>query len=711
MSLLAELKRRNVFRVGIFYAVLSWLILQVADVAFGVTQLPDWSLTLVAIILALGFIPTLIFAWVFELTPEGIKLEKDVDRSQSVTHETARKLDVALLVMLVVVAGLFLVDLLGPDRTHPAQSVAAEDVVDVTDINSIAVLPFEDFSAEGDQRHLGVGLADSILHMLAQIPDLRVAARTSSFSYQGKDVNVATIGQELNVGAVLEGSVQRSGDTLRIIAQLIRVADQSHLWSDTFDRPTGDIFAIQDEISQEVAQVLRPAASAETTLTAERTSVEAYEHFVRGNDLWRERTRTSIDQAIEEFKAAIALDPGYAPAHAGLAMAHIFSTFYGARSPQEIRLVAEQAIDRALELDPDNALAHAARGQLHVMFEDPMEAGEAFRRSVALNPSDATVHVWLSYFTTDPEEADRSMEKAYALDPLNLYVVASYAVRLAVRGQYERGVEIARRGVAINPEAPLAYAGLSRTHSAAGHIDDMIRARLAEIERSPKAPAPYFSIAQAFNDLGDHERAWEWFEKARTLNPTLLPQFEMYLNEARFSQLVPAMRSRVDRRPDSAREKVQLCLALSTTDQHAEALETCGALTDAYLEQRRTGVLTDIHQAFLALAWLSLEAGDHALAERSLAQVDEYRLFWSLGQVNAWFDPMLSAQIAALMGDRDAVNNNLERAVANGFTEAHLLEYIPWWEPYRNDPAFQAILERIRQRQASMLNGLEAEGL
>ena len=713
MKLFSELKRRNVLRVAAAYAVVAWLIVQVGDVAADNLGFPDWFMPMLFVLVGLGFPVALFLAWAFELTPEGLKRETDVSRSQSSSggRGSSRKLDMALLVMLVVVAVLFAFDLTGPDANRSSPALPSQSIADVTDIDSIAVLPFEDFSAEGDQKHLGTGLADSILHMLAQVPDLRVAARTSSFYYQGKDVNVATIGQELGVGAVLEGSIQRSGGTLRIIAQLIRVADQSHLWSDTFDRPTGDIFAIQDEISREVARILRPAVEEQTSMNAERTSIEAYEHFVLGDQLWRERTQTSVEQAIDEFKAAIADDPDYAQAHAGLAMAYVFSRFYGSRSTEEIRLVAEQSIERALALDPDNALAFGAKGQLQVVLQHPSEAAEAFRRAVALNPSDATVHAWLAYFTTDPEEASPSIERAYALDPLNLYVINAYAEHLAIRGNYELGLEIARRGVSIQPDAPLAYAGLARTHLAAGHFDDAIRARLLEIERSPETHVAYFVISHAFNSLGDRESTWAWFSKAQELNPSLLPSFLLYLNEADLDQIVPAMQSKVNSRPNGFSEKIELCVALTVAGRNLDAVATCGELINAVDQQNTGRFSSDTLWAFLAHGWASGEIGQTDQKANSLERFEAARFTRFVGQSQSWTDALDAARIAALKGDQEGVIENLELAFGNGFVQAELLNYMPWWQPYSADPAFKALLEKIQRRRTQMLDELREQGI
>jgi len=527
MSFIGELQRRNVIRVAITYVVAAWVLTQVMEIATDAFGAPDWVLKIFIVLIVLGFIPAVIFSWVYELTPEGIKRESEVQRDASITSHTAKRLDIAVIALLVAVVVLYAVDRFGgPGAERPAP-VEVAAVADVGEINSIAVLPFEDFSAGRDQVHLAEGLADTLLHMLAQVPKLKVAARTSSFSFRGTNADIAEIGRELGVGAVLEGSVQRSGDTLRIIAQLIRVSDQSHLWSQTFDRPTGDIFAVQDEIANAVVVALRPGdeAAAEAALTSDRTSVEAYEHFVKGDRLWQVRSKEAIEESITEFKAAVAADPDYAPAHAGLAMAYIFSTYYGDRTFKEVKLIAEAEIERALALDPELGFAHAARGQVLSIQEDNEGAEAAYRKAIEFDPSDATVYAWLSGIVSNDlsrwDEGRALLKKAYELDPRNLFVLGAYAGDLAGFGDYEGALEVYRRGVALEPDSPRAYNNLANLHTRYGRHDDAIRAYLAQIERSPDSWGPYRGIAARFLSLDDQESAEEWFAKAKALNPNI----------------------------------------------------------------------------------------------------------------------------------------------------------------------------------------------
>ena len=267
MSLISELKRRNVIRVALLYLVAAWVILQVSQLLFDVLKLPDWTSRLVLGLLMLGFPLSLIFSWVYELTPEGLKREHEIDRNQSVTTTTARKLDMVVGALLVVAIGMLAFDRYVGPRTHsrqvtvesrtatPAAAVAPPRAR--TGPASIAVLPFVNMSDDKANDYFSDGLSEELLNVLAKVQGLRVIARTSSFAFKGKDATIADVAKTLGVDHVLEGSVRKSGDRVRITAQLIRAADSSHLWSETYDRTLQDVFAIQDEISGEVVDALK----------------------------------------------------------------------------------------------------------------------------------------------------------------------------------------------------------------------------------------------------------------------------------------------------------------------------------------------------------------------------------------------------------------------------------------------------------------------
>ncbi len=315
MSLIDELKRRNVFKAGAAYLALGWVVTQVTSTVAPVLHMPEWIASVVVWIGVIGFPFVIMFSWIYELTPEGLKRENQVDRTTSITHVTSRRLDHIIIGLLVLAIGLFAFDRFSPRKAEP---VAASDEATTPAIksaaapstaaaspaasdSSIAVLPFVDMSQSKDQEYFSDGLSEELLNLLAQIPQLRVIARTSSFSFKGKEVDVAEIAKTLNVANVLEGSVRKSGDTLRITAQLIRTADSSHLWSETYDRQLTDVFKVQDEIAAAVvAQLKVKLLPAQQVTNPHRTAnTEAYNQYLLGNQFFNRNSLEGYHFAVD----------------------------------------------------------------------------------------------------------------------------------------------------------------------------------------------------------------------------------------------------------------------------------------------------------------------------------------------------------------------------------------------------------------------------
>jgi TolB-like protein/Flp pilus assembly protein TadD len=713
MSLFNELKRRNVFKVAAAYVIVSWLILQVVSSITPMLDLPEVFGKMVLVLLLIGLPIALLFAWAFELTPEGIKKESEVDRDKSITSQTSSKINMIIIGALVLIIGGFAYDKFFGSTTT-ASTVNSMPIAEVVKIDSIAVLAFEDFSAGGDQVHLGEGLADAVLHMLAQVGDLRVSARTSSFSFRGQNISVANIGKELDVAAILEGSVQRSGDTLRIIAQLIRVTDQTHIWSKTFDRPTGDIFAVQDEIASAVVAALRPAKAPSQTISAQ-TNLEAYEHFLRGNDLWQLRSKEGIEQAIVEFQSAIAADPKYAPAHSGLAMAYLHSTYYGNRTTNEVQLLVEQSIERALAIDADNALAYAARGQLLGDLNQWDKAEAALRHAIKLNPSDANVLVWLgnalSQDTFRQEEVIQLGKQAYLLDPRNQYVLGSYAGNLATFGDYSGALAVYRKGIILAPETPRPYADMAQLHLQFGHHDDAIRARLAQIERAPGSPEPYFYIAASFLALDDQESAQNWFKRAQELNPNQEFWPQWFLRKQDLKKMISEMQLNLTRDPENTRKKGYLCYAYLLSKQYQQVQKICGNVLAKVLGPEDAEIDFAKLGAARSLYWSARQTADSATADLLMDKMSRFVSSASNNGVVHWGFQEEVARIAAFRGDHKNVFAHLRHSVEIGSLDNRGLTMEPWWDTYREAPEFIAILKDIRSRQTKQRNALRAEGL
>lgn len=400
-DLFQELKRRNVFRVGVAYVVLSWLILQVGAVLAPILGLPEVVLSFVIFALVLGLPLALLFAWAWELTPEGLKRAAEVDRDASVSEKTGRKLNRLTTGVLVAVVVLLLADrflLSGrSDDGRNGSDIALGD----RSYDSIAVLPFVNMSEDAGQEFFSDGISEELLNLLAKTKGLRVAARTSSFAFKGKNEDIKGIGEQLDVETVLEGSVRKADTKLRITAQLIDVASGYHLWSETYDRELTDVFAVQDEISASIVKALQvhfgDAGAPQEVMQSYKADVEAYEHYLMGRRLIEKRTKEDIDAALERFGNAIEIDPGYAPPYSGKADAYmLLSDRNGAYGdiPKKYAIdLAEPLIEKALTLDPLLAEAHNSKGFLLHTSEKRDEALVSFDRAIELRPSYAIAHM------------------------------------------------------------------------------------------------------------------------------------------------------------------------------------------------------------------------------------------------------------------------------------------------------------------------------
>ena len=402
MGFLAELKRRNVIRVAAAYVVVGWLLLQAADVLSPALHLPEWIVTAIALLLMLGFLPVLLFSWAYELTPEGLKKDADVDIAASVTSETGRKLNIITIIAVVGIAALIGWQQLSsppaqqadsiadapPDSQEPASPVAGNTIDDA----SIAVLPFADLSPGNDQAYFSDGIAEEILNVLVRIESLTVASRTSAFGFKGQEaLGIPAIAARLKVRHILEGSVRKSGDTVRITAQLIDAQTDAHLWSQTFDREltTENIFAVQDEIAgaivAQLGLVLGDAGVGASPVKVTTESVDAYEIYLKAQGLFHVRDQQNIPEIVELYEQAVALDPDFAEAWAGLAAAYVVVPGWGLGSEEDYYPKAKEAADRATALDDRLALPYAVRGA--TLENDFISTLEQLDRAVQLDPT------------------------------------------------------------------------------------------------------------------------------------------------------------------------------------------------------------------------------------------------------------------------------------------------------------------------------------
>lgn len=456
MTFFQELKRRNVFRVGIAYVVTSWLLLQVADVVLNNFELPGWVFRTTLLVLAIGLPVALLLAWAFELTPEGIRKEKEVDRSESMTAATGRRMDRHIIIALTLALGLFAIDkfVLDPARDKEIAEAAAEQArneAPATGVaeNSIAVLPFTDMSAAGDQQYFSDGIAEEILNALVRVDGLKVASRTSAFAFRGDEQNLRDIAKALKVSHILEGSVRRAGKQVRITAQLIDARSDRHLWSETFDRDLDDILAIQDEIANSIVSSMREELGLEITgqaaIASATTNVDAYDLYLQGRALVI--ARTDIVKAVELLQRAVEADPGFAKAWEVLGAAYFVGPSWGydlGDNPTELALAASE---RALELDEGLALPWSIIGSVG---ELAYKIGYAYtmeyhQRALDADPHNATVHLWAGLTQGELgfiDEATTLLQRCLEIDPAYGNCKVHLAVMYLVSGDEERAIEL-----------------------------------------------------------------------------------------------------------------------------------------------------------------------------------------------------------------------------------------------------------------------------
>jgi TolB-like protein len=563
-SLFAELRRRNVFKAAAAYLALGWVVTQVTSTVAPPLHLPDWIVPVVVWIGVIGFPFVIMFSWIYELTPEGLKRESEVDRSASITHVTSRRLDHIIIGLLVLAIGLFAFDRFVPRRVEPstasreaatpavpsASTPSAATAAPAASDNSIAVLPFVDMSQAKDQEYFSDGLSEELLNLLAQVPQIRVIARTSSFAFKGKEVGVAEIAKTLSVAHVLEGSVRKSGDTLRITAQLIRTTDSSHLWSETYDRQLTDVFKVQDEIAAAVvAQLKVKLLPAQQVTSLHRTAnTEAYNQFLLGNQFFSRTSAEGYRLAATAYQKAIALDPGYAAAYAGLAFAELYAGDYAATAEENVsaRQRALAAADKSIALAPDLADGYAARGWLRSNVTWDWTGGQAdFEKALALEPGSAATQRRYGLLLLNlgrMTEAVAATRKSIELDPLSSAAWNNLGTMYFVNpDQFREAREALDRALAINPESNFANNNLATLELLEGHaqkaLDVFRRAgevwsqtgvamaehTLGHAKESQRALdeliAKYahdsaYQIADVYAWRGEADKAFEWLERA-----------------------------------------------------------------------------------------------------------------------------------------------------------------------------------------------------
>ena len=502
----SELKRRNVYKVAVAYAIVGWLLVQIATQVFPFLEIPNWVVRLVIALVAIGFPIALVIAWAFEITPQGIERTEVADTMPLAAGQKKHAWIYVAIVGAVLSIGLFFLGRYGFRNGTSSSSELPQ--------KSIAVLPFDNLSRDPDNAFFAEGVQDEILTRLAKVADLKVIARTSTQKFKSAPENLPDIAKQLGVMNILEGSVQKVNDQVRVNVQLINAMTNAHLWAEIYDRKLSDIFAVQSDIAKTVADTLQAklTGSEKQMMAAQSTSdTAAYELYHKGRSLWEKRSGDNIPKAIAFYEQAIARDPNYALAYAGLAKAYILLPFYAGADRLDAFSKAKDAALKALRLDSNLAEAHAALGK--VLFFSEIDLGGALReykRAIELQPNDATAHHWLGNDTLAAlgrfEEAIAQGKRAVELDPLSPVINTDFGTIFYYAHRYEESARQLRKTLEIDPTFFYAHFNLGIALQAAGDLSGAI----AEYEKAKRlGDNIYVSIlcAQAKARAGDKDAA------------------------------------------------------------------------------------------------------------------------------------------------------------------------------------------------------------
>jgi TolB-like protein/Flp pilus assembly protein TadD len=699
---LAELNRRKVLRTVGAYAVGVFVLLQLMDAAVEPLRLPDWLPTLVVLVVILGFPLVFLLAWHLEVRSDGIHRTTGVGlltRSQSAFLFSFMLLAMAGLAVIFYqyYSGVFesqVVEQAGVDRDFSAPE------------NSIAVLPFADLSPDGNQGHVADGISEEILNLLAQVEGLHVAARTSSFAFRESLDDIRQIGRLLNVRTILEGSVRTSGDRIRLTAQLINVEDGYHIWSKFYDREVTDVFAIQDEVANNIASALVQSFSGLESKPAARTdSVAAAQAYRTGRLHWWRRTPAELQKAIEMFAAALEHDARFAPAYAAMADSWLLLSLYGNISTLKATEKAQAMIDKALTIDPESAEAFAALGLARWQIGQMDAAESALRHAVGLNEDYIPAQLWLAGVLGEqgrfPEE-HLVLKNAMKRDPLNELLIVNYASNLSIRGEWTSGRTLMQDLLELYPDSTMLLRSLAKMELANGNLVEGWKLAYRAYQLEPDNPEEISTLARTWVMLGNTDEAERLILKgleSSEQNSNLLGAYWITLMVAqRYEEAESLVREQVQQMgtsiPASLERKFNFQLGLIALVR-SDFPEARSLLTAAINDGDQALYSGDDITAAMLASLASSELGEDEQAQGLLAAAERRIQRGRLNRVDDSGIYYNEAVLLAMRNEPARALQKLQEAYERGFREHWVMEIDGRLGPLRGQEEFIRLLERI----------------
>lgn len=716
----SELRRRNVIRLAATYALVAWILIEAGSVLLPTFGVPDWFFRAYVLTIFAGFIASLIIAWVYEITPEGVKLDREVDRGQTVTPNRSKSNAIIIALLAVALGVSITFNVTGIRDQQTALAVASGDL-------SIAVLPFTSRSTDPDNRFFADGIHDDLLTRLADIDALRVISRTSVNEYRDTTKNLREIGSELGVATVVEGAVQRSGDQVRITVQLIDAATDEHVWANSYDRELTmeNVFDIQSTVSSEIAQALKAALTPEEQirLAARPThSIEALAYYSEARDNLHKRRYDTLLEARRQFERAVEIDPRYAQAYAGLAETILVThSNHKAIEASEAFELAGQAIERAIEIDEQLAEAHAVKGLLQYsqwnaarVGSGNMEAAESFQRAIDLNPNHANSYVWYSSLReseNDPEQAIELLHKAMHVDPLGRIPYVNLPGLYALQGQTDKATQLLVKAMEIFPDWATPYAYMSNHLQALGRLDESVAwATLAQ--QLTDDPMTGGNSLGVYVEFGASEKLREFGEQFPEDHPlyTMGAAF-LYFMDNDYETTLELVRG------FDAVSEIETSFAYPLAFMSALKL---GELQTAqnFIVRANPILASDTNEsvdrrnykAAILLAYVFRKLGEDGRADGLLRQAET--VVMQMPRVGVKGHGISDVHVLTLQGRPDAALDALRDAIDEGFVslmsyEFWTLDQDPIVDELRDDPRFIAMKRELDQRIEVMRRNVE----